>query len=291
MTIVILRGGLGNQLFQIAAGLHFEDGDPGSVRIDDRFLATDKNKRAPQLETLGFRFARAGRLTHGIVRIVAHYARKTTKARRAAGNRLWAYLSDDKDESQGARLATARIRILDGYWQRYAMVDESIELVRERLRSTERLAPSAARLMAEVRARRSLAVHVRRGDYVSDPAANAVHGTCGTDYYRAAVRLIQSERTIDAIYVFSDDIGWAEENLDLGTEVVYANADRELSEAEEFRIMAACRYFIIANSTFSWWAARISDSPDKMVVAPRRWFRDPRDSAEALIPPEWHRVG
>ncbi len=141
---------------------------------------------------------------------------------------------------------------------------------------------------------RSLAVslHVRRGDYVSDPRANRVHGTMEPDFYRRAAELVAERVGGDpTFFVFSDDPAWAAENLRLGFPMqVVAHNGRERA-TEDLRLMAACRHHILANSSFSWWGAWLNPSPDKIVVAPQPWFRDPAMDESTIVPERWLRLG
>lgn len=289
MTIVVLRGGLGNQLFQLAAGLEECAGKLGQLAVDERFLRRDKNRRVPQLESLGLSVRRASVVDHAAVRFLSRVARSRRYPRRFLENRLWRYVGENgRRLERGRRRTGAMLTVLDGYWQRYEYADGLAGFVRERLAASA--LPGTAELAREAAGCSSLAVHVRRGDYVTDAAALAVHGVCDIGYYHRAIDLIESQARIEKLFVFSDDLEWAIANLGLDSRAVYVNRDRSLRDVDEFRIMAACRHFIIANSTFSWWAARLSDSPKKLVVAPRRWFRDPRLSDERLVPPGWIRV-
>jgi hypothetical protein len=62
------------------------------------------------------------------------------------------------------------------------------------------------------------------------------------------------------------------------------------SDLDDFRLMMNCRHFIIANSTFSWWAAWLGQQPDKMVVAPRQWYRSGKFMDKDLVPEHWVRL-
>ena len=117
-----------------------------------------------------------------------------------------------------------------------------------------------------------VSIHVRRGDYVADPTTREVHGSCGADYYRAAVSLARRLCAKPPTYfVFSDDISSARDFLGDLTDAVYLSGDVE-RPWEDIALMAACRGHVIANSSFSWWGAWLDPTPDKWVIAPRQWF-------------------
>jgi hypothetical protein len=137
----------------------------------------------------------------------------------------------------------------------------------------------------------SVSLHVRRGDYVTNPRANAVHGLVGGDFYRSAVRYV-AERAGGAlsVFVFTDDPDWVAASLDIGCAFTLVRHNRAGAEAEDLRLMAACRHHIVANSSFSWWGAWLDPSPDSMVIVPRPWFRDATIDDTSLIPERWIRL-
>jgi hypothetical protein len=121
------------------------------------------------------------------------------------------------------------------------------------------------------------AVHVRAGDYIDDP--NAYHPICSNEYYQKAVSLMPSGTKY---IIFSDDLDFAKKRT--GIDGIY------LSEhyIDDFRLMKRCKHFIIANSSFSAMAALLADHPEKIVVAPKRWFGPHVDiSAKDIYHPKW----
>jgi hypothetical protein len=134
----------------------------------------------------------------------------------------------------------------------------------------------------------SVAVHVRRGDYVSNEAASKTHGLTGVDYYRAAVEQISKKVVRPNLYVFSDDPNWCKDNLAFKQATTYVahNSDG----AEDLRLMRLCRHNIIANSSFSWWGAWLNENPAKQVIAPQTWFADSIHNTKDLIPSTWQKI-
>ena len=143
------------------------------------------------------------------------------------------------------------------------------------------------RLLNEVRRSMAVSVHIRRGDYVSDPHTNRFHGTCSVDYYNAAFDVIASEVKEARFFVFSDDPQWARENIKPPSEAVFVGRNTTQPDYEDMRLMLNCRHHIIANSSFSWWPAWLNSSSDKVVVAPRRWVADPKQAVLDVLPETW----
>lgn len=119
----------------------------------------------------------------------------------------------------------------------------------------------------------SVSIHIRRGDYVTNKITNKFHGICDTDYYQKAVRYINRKIKKPTYFVFSDDPKWAKENLKLKN-ATYINWNNRCNSYKDMQLMSSCKNNIIANSSFSWWAAWLNQNSDKVVITPRRWFND-----------------
>ena len=130
-------------------------------------------------------------------------------------------------------------------------------------------------------------LHVRRDDYLSTTYAYGFGGICTTAYYQNAIAYMK-EKTIDpAFFVFSDDINWCRENLDVeGATFVDCNHGDE--SWQDMFLMSKCKHNIIANSSFSWWGAWLNNNTNKIVVAPDRWWNGLKDD---VVPETWIRIG
>jgi hypothetical protein len=160
---------------------------------------------------------------------------------------------------------------LSGYFQSERYFDNCKELVREAFTPTE---PEDETLF-----RGTCGVHVRRTDYLK-------FGDCytllGPDYYYQAAEKVPAEKFV----VFSDDLKWCHENLKDSRFLITDLAP----DYVDFRMLMAMDHQIIANSSFSWWAAWMNDNPDKVVVAPKNWFGpklSPTHPIDDLIPKGW----
>lgn len=174
---------------------------------------------------------------------------------------------------------------LDGYWvhPRYFS-----GIRNELLREFSSKAPMNSRSQAvlqKMRGSESCSVHIRRGDYVTDPRTMRYHGVLSPDYYRAAVRRITERSPNACFYLFSDDLDWVRENLNLEQQHVLVDTNVGESPHFDMMMMAECKHHIIANSTFSWWAAWLSTHPESMVIAPAQWTV--KVSASRIALPSW----
>ena len=138
-----------------------------------------------------------------------------------------------------------------------------------------------------------VAMHVRRGDYTANPETLKFHGICNATYYEKAVNKILEKHADARFFVFSDDIGAAAAELGhLSENMRFVEHKTPRIAAYDMLLMSRCRHNIIANSTYSWWGAWLNENPDKMVIAPQRWFADEAMQAQTgdLIPETWIRL-
>nr|WP_246221152.1 alpha-1,2-fucosyltransferase [Phytoactinopolyspora mesophila] len=178
---------------------------------------------------------------------------------------------------------------LYGYFQSYKYFEDIADDVRRQVTDflAGHLTPAGRDLQGELADDpSSVALHVRRGDYVSNPVAAAHHGVLGTHYYQQALDTVAKWGHTRRIW-FSDDLPWVRQHLAApDDEVCPAGVTRDA--AGEIALMAACSARVIANSSFSWWAGWLGRN-DSGVVAPAQWFADADTSADDLVPATWTR--
>lgn len=133
----------------------------------------------------------------------------------------------------------------------------------------------------------SVSVHIRRGDYVQNKAAGDFHGICSLSYYQTAMKLLSDKFKQAHFYVFSDDLEWCRQNIRCEQSLTFVNLS---NAASELYLMSRCSHHIIANSSFSWWGAWLNPSPEKIVIAPQTWFRDPSAQTEDIYCENWIRI-
>ncbi|MFO0955413.1 MAG: alpha-1,2-fucosyltransferase [Candidatus Saccharibacteria bacterium] len=136
---------------------------------------------------------------------------------------------------------------------------------------------------------RSVAIHVRRGDYVSNASAADFHGLTDKAYYTSAVKKIMKIIPDANLYVFSDDPSWCRKNLKFSQKTIYISHNK--TGSEDMRLMKLCRHNIIANSSFSWWGAWLNQNPNKIVIAPKKWFLHSESNTKDVIPNKWIQIG
>ena len=136
----------------------------------------------------------------------------------------------------------------------------------------------------------AVSLHIRRGDFVSNPKANTYHGALPPSYYADALRYLSKELPSLELFVFSDDIEWVKANVDFATHPVhFVSHNTGANSFQDMALMSLCNHHVIANSSFSWWGAWLNPSKDKIVIAPKDWFMKPINTKD-LIPSSWIRL-
>jgi len=171
-----------------------------------------------------------------------------------------------------------------GYYQSFDMVEKNREAVLKRFSfKTDKLNVYTQRLLDEIKKCQSIAIHVRRTDYVSIPEFN----TYGLDYYYDSVKYIESFCGSCNTFVFSDDIDWCRQNINLAN-ITFVNGNSGDDYWQDMYIMTQCNHNVIANSTFSWWGAYLNRHKDKIVIAPRKWTTN--GDPTGILPSTWIKI-
>ncbi len=180
--------------------------------------------------------------------------------------------------------------LIDGYWQSPRYFEAIVPMLTDDFDIKPDPSPANQAYLEAIKSVPAVSLHVRRGDYVSSASTNSFHGTAGPDYYDAATKRIQAEVPKAHYFVFSDDVAWCKDNLNLGKSVTFIEGNDGDKSYEDLRLMSACRHHIIANSSFSWWGAWLNPSPEKLVIAPKQWFASQDINTGDLIPQDWTRI-
>lgn len=289
MIISHIIGGLGNQMFQYAAGRALAKQHNQPLRLDVSGFANY------QLHN-GFDLARifVGQTdlatSEDMQRILGW--RAIPRIRRLLLRPGFAVLRGNKFVVEPHFRYWAGINrvppnaYLTGYWQseKYFISIESI--IRADFVFKQPVLEKNQQIADEIAQRNAVSLHVRRGDYVKNTQTFATHGVCSLDYYRDAIRHIAERVEQPRFFVFSDDIAWVKDNMRIDLPCHYVDHNHGAESYSDMRLMSLCQHHIIANSSFSWWGAWLNPSSDKIVVAPKRWFAKQADVRD-LFPPGW----
>lgn len=134
----------------------------------------------------------------------------------------------------------------------------------------------------------SVALHIRRGDYLQAAHYNTIGCVCQLPYYQRAIAEMRRRVANPRVFIFSEDEQWVRENLPM-EDAVFVSWNRGEDSWQDMMLMSHCHHNIICNSTFSWWAAWLNGHDGKLVFCPDRWYADDSGGVN-LCPEEWIRI-
>jgi hypothetical protein len=174
---------------------------------------------------------------------------------------------------------------LYGYWQSEQYFIEFEEQIRKDFTFKLPLSAKNSAIIEQISQVNAVSLHVRRGDYVTN-AKNAFIGVCSLEYYRKAVEYVKNQVDKPVFFVFSDDIEWVKSNLPIDFPCIYIDYNHGIESFNDMRLMSHCKHHIIANSSFSWWGAWLNANSEKIVIAPQQWFAN-NTNVNDLLPESW----
>jgi|CXWL01.1.fsa_nt_gi hypothetical protein len=293
MIITKLQGGLGNQMFQYAVGRHLaEKNDVGllldSTGLDQDILGITKRKYSLSVFNIQESFA-----TDGEIAWFKKYRFKEGKFwfwyNRTFANRA-RYVWEKQFHFEPWILSLKDPVYLDGFWNAEKYFIEIEPIIRDEFTVKVPLTGRNKEIADTIHDTNAISLHVRRADYVTNPQASTWHGACNLEYYTKAVSTIVASVKNPHFFVFSDDMPWAKENIKLDYPITYVDQNDALTNYEDLRLMSLCKHNIVANSTFSWWGAWLNSNPDKIVIAPQKWFKTPKMDTRDVVPDTWVRL-
>ena len=291
MIIVKLIGGLGNQMFQYAVGRHLAVKNKSTLKLDISGFK-DYNLRNYDLGHFNIQenIATPKDLS-GVIFPSDKFIHKIGKylETKYTGAPQMQYINERTYNFTPEILTLEDNIYLEGYWQSEKYFSDITERIRKEFTVKNKPDPINKSYLGEIMDCESVSVHVRRGDYVSNPVTAQVHGFLGPEYYHEAMNVMLEKICNPHFFVFSDDPEWAERNIKTDAPITYVKHNGT-KNYEDMRLMSACRHHIIANSSFSWWGAWLASNENKVVIGPSRWFRNTDYNDLDRMPENWLRI-
>jgi len=304
MIISRLNGGTGNQMFQYALGRHLSLKNDTELKLDlSRLL-----DRTPWPGRVVFRdyelnvfHVRAGFARPSEVQKFVEPSqenRKLTyrlirKFKSEMGIRTEPKFSDRVVKEPGFTpfkqdiLSTPDNSMLIGFWQSEKYFLDVEETIRKDFAFNFELDYESKEMLRTIESTNSVCVFVRRKEFVGQP----MYDTCDAGYFHRGMLRMGQEIRDPHFFIFSDDLEWCENNL--RTEYPFTLVSHKYAGNQYeyyFRLMSSCEHFVIANSTYGWWAAWLSKNASKIVIAPKKWFGDESRDTRDLVPAAWMRI-
>lgn len=277
-----LQGGLGNQLFQYAFGVAVVHRLGTNFQLDVAYFEADLSqyptaiRRKYELDMFDIDLP----IVHS-----KHFFYTST-------NRVLTWLRKKLSQNIGLPNYVAEADFLEkfkdntyyeGYWQNELYFQEISEQIRANLKFRVPLSERSLPILKQIKDSESVCIHVRRTDFLTDNRYEVLR----IEYYQKAIQKLKNLHQNLLFFVFSDDIIWCKSQNFGDCRMIFVSDNQSLRD--EFELMIACKHHIIANSTLSWWAARLNPNPNKKIIAPQKWFSDNTQST-TLIPERWIKI-
>lgn len=261
LVIVKLQAGLGNQMFQYAFGLAFAKSKNATLLFDKSFYAS-KFDRQFQLDNFNisskcFSLSFYKGIGWGKVLQLLKLPFKFFKIR-------------ENDIEQDVFQLDKKILYFDGYWQNYEFIDYISDDLKREFSFKNTLNLQSQELLEKIKNRETVAIHIRLGDYIKEPSKSIFH-VCNFSYYKKAIEYCNKHLQNPVFIIFSENYDIVKKELQISGEHFFADF-AENDPINDLQFMSLCKHNIISNSTYSWWAAYLNNNPDKIIIAPDKWY-------------------
>lgn len=281
--IVRLTGGIGNQLFQYAFARSLEIEKNCEVEFDTSFYKTVNDR------TIGLNLFN---IANRVFCIHPIYDRMRLFVQRIPFIRwIFGCYKERSEFEVDHRVKQFDYKFYSGYWQNRFYFDKYADLLHIELKYNGNVSEKTRITMNKISSDNAIAVHVRRGDYLIDTNKD-IYVSLGVNYYLRAIEMAKNAFGIDNLnfYFFSDDLDWCRKEFGFIDGAVFIDDKNSDSQYTDLLLMEEAHCLIMANSTFSWWAAWLSSRRDKIVIAPKHWYKNKHTNdkvVKALLCDNW----
>lgn len=268
--IICMTGGIGNQMFQYAFGFSYARKHKENLRLDTFYIGRDKQRK--------FKIDKYN---------ISYKKKSWVRGFIYWGGRKLLQPDDSRCKWWDKKTYTVIERVPSGYqnidvagayvvgnWMNLQYFQEYRTCLLNEYIYKGKVGERQECLIKNIRNEDSLAVHVRRADYLEPK--NSQYNVVEKKYYEKAIAYLKNNVDISHIYFFSDDIEWCRSEFKDIENTIFVDSNLSENELTDLELMRNCKYFIIANSTFSWWGAWLSEREGKIMIAPEKWFDESR---------------
>ena len=291
MIIIRLKGGMGNQMFQYALGIKLADALNTELRLDLSSLLDRskgefvyRNYDLPIFQVNDQLLMREGFLKT----IYKPKISRITKMLRQYINSGKTHIKEKHFHFESKLIAHPMDNaIYEGWFQSPKYFKGVEDKIRKEFQFKEPILESSKSLFEKIKTTNAVCLNVRRTDFLKVDTLN----TTDKNYFFNAANYIAGQVENPVFYIFSDDVEWCRKNIvmDYPIEVI-GHEHKGRKFGNYMQLMIACKHFIIPNSSYAWWAVWLNGHPEKIVVAPKNWFNDPKINTTDLVPSEWIRL-
>jgi hypothetical protein len=294
MIIVRLFGGLGNQMFQYAFAKNLSIFYNVPLKFDLRLLDKDSEATYQQriFELDNFGIAKNQATKNEISKFLAPNRNIIPRVLAKGYHCFFNYQIEIEKTFTYYESVFAKgpNLYLDGFWQSEKYFKQNQNQIRADFSFPSFSDKQNLSISQEITKTASVSIHIRRGDYLKMASATQSHPVCSLEYYYNAINRISETIENPRFYFFSDDIEWVESQFANQSNHVFINHNKSQDSYRDMQLMSLCKHNIIANSSFSWWGAWLNENPNKIVIAPKNWFKNTSIDTTDLIPSTWIRL-
>ncbi len=282
MKVIQFLGGLGNQMFQYAFYLSLKKRFK-NVKADISGFKNYSLHHGFELEDIFPITLDKANAFHANLYNKHKRGWLNRKIRRMLGLKYVHYVEEKEFFFDTDIYSDNHARYYEGYWQNegyFQGVEEDLKNDFSFRKPLKGLNMETANL---IQGNNAVSMHVRRGDYVGHSLLGNI---CSQSYYQSAQNVIDLKVDNPLYLVFSDDIDWCKQNLQIKNSK-YIDWNTGKDSFLDMQLMSLCKHQIIANSSFSWWAAWLNSNPDKIIIAPKKWINNQNIKDFSLLPNSW----
>lgn len=291
MIVVRLKGGLGNQMFQYAIGRSLSILQNTQLFLDVTELNEKSLEHTNRKYELNIFNIKAIITSEGFIiyqkkniGILAKFLNLFCKIKRVK------QINEERFHYDSSLILTSDNLYLNGYWNSPRYFEKYEDIIRKDFTFNFNLDNKNIVIAEKIKSSCSVSIHIRRGDYITNSITNAYHGTCDKEYYDKAVNILLEKNKNALFFIFTDDPLWVNDNFKIDAEFIVVSSADDLNSFQDIYLMTMCKHAIIANSTYSWWAAWLITNMDKIVIAPLKWYNDNSIDTKDMFPNSWIRI-
>lgn len=278
--LVKIKGGLGNQMFQYAYGRALANHNSAKLILDICSYSDDK-KRQFLLNNFNInsKTLSCSKFFRFFLKLFQSIFGKKIHEREVVQKKIY--------------FNTGLYTVVEGYFLSENFFNLYIDNIKEEIKLLSIDNYLNDTFLDKIKTVNSVSIHFRRGDYVYDKKINSIYEICSNSYYIDAINYIRTQTSNEiTVFIFSDDLIWVKKNFPFpkSLDVLFVDSTSDVDQTlRDFYLMSSCKHNIISNSTFSWWAAWLNSNPEKVVVAPKKWFKESslQEKVAKIIPQGW----
>jgi hypothetical protein len=285
MIIVSLFEGLGNQMFQYATARRLADKHSTILKLDiSSFESNKRRKYGLHCFQIQENMATQDEINMLLKRPKNQVERFFNKVG-IISDQSRNLLQEKSFDFDSSILTASNNKWLHGFWQSEKYFSDIQDIIQSEFSIKYPQNTQNEEISKKIKFHESIALHVRRGDYVQNEESNSnqFHQICGLDYYKRCISYLAKRVSDPHLFVFSDEPQWVKENLKINFPMTFIEDNNGFRSYEDLRFMSQCKHNIIANSSFSWWGAWLNPNPNKIVCAPQQWFKNKLEDTKYLI--------